>query len=668
MMPRHTPAFAGAMLLMLAASLISPANAQLPPSKYDRLQRTLEDKFAPKAPAPKPQQGNDKKDDFIYVDPNKNQAPQQPNMKRSDASGGDSVFSLIASTFGSKAPDPNAEVQGAYSGRAATADSIFDRIRERRRERREARKRASSSTAERAGIKVPVAKPNSYVVQLSPDASDKDIEALLKKYNLVITKMIAPLGVITVEVAGGGGGATAARPIAPVAAGGDSKAQLQNVLEPPLIKALRDEKIVDGAFVNSTMEAKQLPRKSIGASITSGEDVISWRWNAGPGADGNWGLKAIRMPPVWTILDRYRKANPTAMRPKLAVIDSGFAANPMVPFASMQNVKPLVFHSAGCGTHHGMHVSGIIGARSTDQPGIDGIIPDARLDAIAVDDAIVGDSGHVGVDEGWQVHALLFDDVLAKTLDYVYANLMTPDGLRVINVSLGYNFVASNLLGDDDPEEVPGLALHVAHQANLIRLMASRVQDHVLFVVAAGNDSEDREKPIEAKWASPFAWAATQESASGPTPKNIIVVEAIDRDGLRAQFSNLGGHVAAPGVDIMSTLAADKLPVGVCSGTSQAAPHVAALAGLMFELAPDKKPAEIAAALIASAHAAPDGAKQAPTIDALDAVAAVHPTSSSCWPTLMETASSAPATWLRSRARWPPSRAPPRRTRRSPKT
>src|SRR5690606_3763166 len=74
----------------------------------------------------------------------------------------------------------------------------------------------------------------------------------------------------------------------------------------------------------------------------------------------------------------------------------------------------------------------------------------------------------------------------------------------------------------------------------------------------------------------------------------------------------------------MSTLAADKLPVGLCSGTSQAAPHVAALAGILFELAPDKKPAEIADILRKSAKT-PDGATQAPTIDALEAVAAVAP-------------------------------------------
>lgn len=628
MMPRHTPARAAAVLVALALPLAPTAEAQLPPSQYDRLQRTLEDKFAPKPPPTRgPARsggGSDRKDDFIYIDPKNDtqKSPQVTTPKRSDASWSQSITSMLTSAFGGgrAAPAPDAAPKGAFSDAAAEAD-LFARWKERRKERRRAR--TGGAAPERAGRRVPVAKPNSFVIQLSPDATDSDIEALLNKYNLTITKMIAPLGVITVEQAEPAR-QREALPAPAAAAPQDSKAQLQSVLEPPLIRDLRAEKVVDGAFVNSTMEAKRL-RKTSGATITVDDEVFAWRWHAGDSQDGNWGLKAIRLPPVWTVLDRHRKANPDVKRPKIAVIDSGFATHPMVPFASVENVKTRLVHTPGCGTHHGMHVAGIIGAAPGDQPGIDGIIPEARIDAIAVDDAIVGDSGIVGVDEGWQVHALLFDDVLAKTLDYVYDNLVTPDNLRVINISLGYNFVASNLLGDDDPEEVPGLALHVMHQANLIRLMASRVQDHVLFVVAAGNDSDGRATPIAAKWASPFAWAGTQDSAAGERPSNIIVVEAVDRDGLRADFSNTGGHVAAPGVDIMSTLAADKLPLAVCSGTSQAAPHVAALAGILFELAPEKSPAEIAEVLRAHATLPAGASGQAPTIDALEAVAAVAP-------------------------------------------
>lgn len=635
-MPRHTPGYAVAVLIALTVPVLSTAEAQLPPpSKYDNLKRTLEEKFAPPKPtrrAPAPS-----KDDFIYVEPdksNKTTPSTDPKAKRSSASWTQSIFAFFSEKLGTAPPAAETAAADASLAVAAadTAPSLSSGERRWRRSERGERRRyraPAGSAGQRAGKRVPVAKPNSYVIQLSPTASDTDIAALLKKYSLRITKMIAPLGVITVEIDPATTPETRRSLEAqPSAAPQDTRSKLQNILEPPLIRDLRQEEIVDGAFVNSTMEAKHLPKPAGGATITVDGEVFSWRWNAGDGEDGNWGLKAIRIPPVWSVLAQHRKAHPEAKRPKIGVIDGGFTAdNPMLPFASTENVRPLAFHTPGCGTHHGMHVAGIIGARQQGGPGIDGVVPEARIDAIAVDDAIVGDSGLVGVDEGWQVHALLFDDVLAKTLDYIYANLAEPDNLRVINISLGYNFVASNLLGEDHPKDVPGLALHIAHQSNLIRLMAGWVKDHVLFVVAAGNDSEDRAEPIEAKWASPFAWAATQDSAAGDIPPNIIVVEAIDQDGLRAEFSNTGGHISAPGVDIMSTLAADRAPIGICSGTSQAAPHVAGLAAILFELAPDKSPAEIADVLRTSATPAKDGEANAATIDALEAVVKVAPES-----------------------------------------
>jgi hypothetical protein len=62
---------------------------------------------------------------------------------------------------------------------------------------------------------------------------------------------------------------------------------------------------------------------------------------------------------------------------------------------------------------------------------------------------------------------------------------------------------------------------------------------------------------------------------------------------------------------------------GVCSGTSQASPHVAALAAILLELAPSKSPAEIAEIIRSSA--VPGGSGAAPRIDALAAVLKLAP-------------------------------------------
>ena len=85
--------------------------------------------------------------------------------------------------------------------------------------------------------------------------------------------------------------------------------------------------------------------------------------------------------------------------------------------------------------------------------------------------------------------------------------------------------------------------------------------------------------------------------------------------------------MSAPGVDIMSTLAGGRDAQGVCSGTSQAAPHVAALAGILFELDPTKTPAEVAEIIKKSATAPKEGSLAAGSIDALEAVAQLSPVS-----------------------------------------
>ncbi len=448
-------AFIPLIVGMLAST---SASAQLPPSSYDDLQKRLEQKFAPKkTPAPKSQapggsgSSSDKKDDFIFIGPpgtsNDRQGSPNSDVKKSSAA---DVYGSMSSLFASKLASPARADDSAPKRQTFAQANFFKRAFGGSPS--SSRSRGISPSGEplpqSAEPKVPVAKPNSYVIQLKPNATDTEIATLLRKYDFRITKMIAPLGVITVEVAN----QAAARQAAPAAQDDwttevkPAAERLQEILEPPIIQDLRREAIVDGAFVNTTMGAKVVPSAK-GAKIVIDGTTYSWRWSPGEGQDGNWGLKAIRMPAVWSVIDRYRRTNSAEKRPKIGIVDGGFIENPAVTFGQIIGAKPLAYHVASCGTHHGMHVAGIIGAaQAGGEPGIDGMIPAARMDAIAIDDRIVGDAGHVGVDLGWEVHALLFDDVLAKTLDYVYANLVTPDNLKVVNISLGYNFVASNLL------------------------------------------------------------------------------------------------------------------------------------------------------------------------------------------------------------------------------
>jgi len=630
---RTTILFATALALLTA-----PAAAQSQRPDYGRLKNLLEEKFKPdnnapaetpsgsggasssdsarddatrsyKRPGPPPA---DKTEKFEWVKPDPDAKRKRAQRRRP---GQDTWFDSLKNKVWGKSssllplatPATAQSLSGPFLSRDGTTGD-------------------STSLIERTGgggataADVPVAKKNSYMIQLKPDVTEEQIQALLNKYGLKITKVIGALGVIMVEQSGT---APSLGPSPPSPAETtDPKAKLDRILDPPLIKALRQEPIVDAAFVDSLIGNKSLPKPS-GAEIKVGEQTYAWRWQPGATPDGNWGLKAMRMPAMWSLIDRHRRANPEARRPKVGIIDVGFTDNANVKYTLARGAlrPPLV--RPDCETNHGTHVAGIIGARQGAAPGIDGIVPDANLEAVAISAEFIGERDRLDADQSWQAQAMLFSDVLSNTMVYLTDNLRKDDNLRVLNVSLAYNFVARGVLGDAEPDDVEGLKLHVAEQASVIRTMARLVENEVLFVVAAGNDSEGLDEPLDSRWASPFAWAGTYAWTSGEPVRNIIVVEATGRDGTRAGFSNTGGHVSAPGVDIMSTLGSTTSPFGICSGTSQAAPHVAALAALLFELAPDKTPEAVIAALKESGTPPPEGTPGAPRIDAVAAAVAI---------------------------------------------
>jgi hypothetical protein len=482
---------------------------------------------------------------------------------------------------------------------------------------------------------VPLVRHNSYVIMLKPDTTETQVNALLQKYNLTIAKLVPSLHLLRVQ----SNDAPATADATPAQGSNDAIARL---LTPKLISDLRKEPTVESAFVESALTAHSIPQAKTTA-VVSDSVTYNWHWKDGlltPTAapsqpqllDGNWGLKAMRLPTAWTILERYRATHPNQPKPKLAFIDSGFSNHEDLAFNALRSPDgvsaPNVAVTSSvsvtgnmCELAHGNHVAGIAGAIWGNGVGIDGVVPQAKIDAVPFSSADSIDDTDLN-EVAWEQRTSLFMDVLEDLSDYLDDSDVHPDGLRVINLSLGYNFIADGVF-QGDPNQIPDLKEHIAEEALPFAHLMQRYQNSVLFVTSAGNDSQGAATPYDTKWSSPITWAATQTPAAS-RPTNVLVVEAVDRNGLRADFSNIGGDVSAPGVNILSTLWSGENAYGVCSGTSQASPHVAALATLLFELDPTKAPADIVNIIKSSATKQASG-PGAPEVDALEAVLRLSP-------------------------------------------
>lgn len=119
------------------------------------------------------------------------------------------------------------------------------------------------------------------------------------------------------------------------------------------------------------------------------------------------------------------------------------------------------------------------------------------------------------------------------------------------------------------------------HSKYLEEAIENAVSKGIIVVVAAGNGERITHTPVDTSNVSPA------------NMQNAIVVGALDETGTKGSFSNYGDSVdvIAPGVDVPSAYLGGKY--ALMSGTSQAVPHIAAVAA-MFKLAyPNYTPAQI---------------------------------------------------------------------------
>ncbi|MBF0367263.1 MAG: S8 family serine peptidase [Oligoflexia bacterium] len=209
---------------------------------------------------------------------------------------------------------------------------------------------------------------------------------------------------------------------------------------------------------------------------------------------------------------------------------------------------------------HGTHIAGILAAQINNNIGIAGVSPSLKILPVKV--LYQQDQG-----DRTSLATGTLSDRLAKGILYAIKR-----GAGVINLSLGWP-----------------LSLDTSYLRNSI---AEALKRNIVVVAAAGNNNHS--SPI-----FPCAY------------KGVICVGAITANGEMASFSNFGGHVdvTAPGDNILSTyptkLTPDFFSVNgyeIKNGTSQAAPFVAAVAGMLKGQDPSLSNEEVYAKIVSSAR------------------------------------------------------------------
>jgi hypothetical protein len=606
--------FVFAIIALLGSTASSPAEKV--PAKNDTLKKLLEEKYSQPSSTEKPII-YDKKD----LEPNPPKTPPAPANTappgRTEWLAPLGHFSNIAAIDANR---PSVLLQLADNRTSnGPAFVVADtRALDAPNARSQSQSSSSAGNLVVAQQRFEYQKAARFAIQLRPGTVDQQIQNLLRKYNLRHVGADSINRLLLVE-------------------SNDPRIAPTDI-NPPVIRELRKEPIVANAFVDVPMSTRSLP-SAVDLLVKRGSETYNWLWGklvsrpldsgSSQTLDGNWGLKAIRMPPVWTIIHRNRAAKSKLVRPKLAIIDTGFSKHDDLVFNLLSRpnhpiTEELISRfSSTCNTAHGNHVLGIVGATFNNGIGIDGIIPNAIIDAVPWKDSLVGDSDPTA--EHAFSRTVLSSEVLSTLTRYLAAK--TDKSPLVVNLSNGTNFRAHAVAEGDNPEKIPGAKDHLIALASVYASNFSEwdLEDSVLFVIAAGNDSAGLFKPLDAKWSHPLAWLASGElPVDIKRPKNILVVEAVDRNGQRIADSNMGGHVAAPGNNILSTLWPGDNAYDLCDGTSMAAPHVAGVATLLFELDPTKKPADIINIIKTSAIAQKSG-PGAPQLDALEAVLKLSP-------------------------------------------
>lgn len=320
--------------------------------------------------------------------------------------------------------------------------------------------------------------------------------------------------------------------------------------------------------------------------------------------DGSqWNLEVIRMPEVWWLL-QHPDVRPHLRQVTVAVLDSGIPSGhpdfgPFVPGWDFTVEGGAEVPTEGMdpgtpGLRHGTHVAGIIGALTNNSgQGIAG-------------------AGWAGV--GQKAVIRIMPVRILRGFEG------SVEGLRC-GVLFAAGLECGGVPGSQTPAQVINLSLGATTDIGLGEFFAQISAAGITVVTATGNDSSEG-----LRWPAGYA-----------RDGSVIAVGSIDQVELgsaslpsgiqRSGFSNYGEglDLMAPGgssssIDgILSTVVNDGY--AVMAGTSMAAPHVAAVAALLYAVNPDMDQSRVRRILRKTARSVgPENEYGAGVIDAYEAV------------------------------------------------
>lgn len=186
---------------------------------------------------------------------------------------------------------------------------------------------------------------------------------------------------------------------------------------------------------------------------------------------------------------------------------------------------------------------------------------------------------------------------LSRTVDDKYghgthvagiAAAITNNGKGVAGVGFNSSLMNGKVLGDR------GWGYY-SWVANGIVWAANNGAKVINLSLGGSSPSDTLKNAVNYAWGKGSVLIAAAGNANTDTPlypayyENCIAVAATDQNDAKASFSNYGiwVDIAAPGVDIFSTMPNHKNRIGILnygslSGTSMSTPHVAGVAALVF--------------------------------------------------------------------------------------